>query len=422
MPILFSDRNFLFKNYKIIFLLFFLLIIFYRSPYIFLNGRFVAEEGSYWFRNAYLFGPIKGLTQVFYGSGYFNFWANISSVLATFLSLEYAPFATVYMAFLVQLYLFVFIIFSESSFLVNKFDKFIGSLLVILTPPMVAEVWLNTLTSQVYFSILTILIFFQKEISNNFFNKTSPLIVLVSGLSSLIPCVLTPFFIYKYFKNRTRLNFLNFVNLTIAALFQSFIYTYIKINNLELSGVNLRYNISFEKITNYSYNVLAKSFFGRDLTQIIFYKFFSVEFLYVLTILLILIFFVIFKFIFDKLKNDKILIYLVLFFIIQSLFVIYAAKDSQVQGRFALIPSVLLLFSTYRIFQISSNFTKKFCFLLLFFSLITGAYEYKKNNKYRHVLECINCPIWKEEVSKWKQDNTYNIKIWNYPNKTMSLN
>ena len=184
MQILFLNKDFFSKNYKILFLLFILFLIFYRSPYIFLNGRFIAEEGSLWFRNAFLFGPVKGITQIFVGSGYFNFWANISSVLAIFLPLEYAPFATVYMAFLVQFYLFIFIIYSESTFLNNRIDKVIVSLIVLLTPPMVAEVWLNTLTSQVYFSLLVILIFFQREIINNFFTKTSPVILLISGLTS----------------------------------------------------------------------------------------------------------------------------------------------------------------------------------------------------------------------------------------------
>ena len=112
-----------------------------------------------------------------------------------------------------------------------------------------------------------------------------------------------------------------------------------------------------------------------------------------------------------------------MFFILQSLFVFYGAKVEQVQGRFALIPSILLIFSVYRFFQISSNsYLGKFCLLLIFFSLITGSYEYKTNNKYNHFLMCIDCPIWKEEINKWKMDKDYSIKIWDYPRKTMQLN
>ena len=53
---------------------------------------------------------------------------------------------------------------------------------------------------------------------------------------------------------------------------------------------------------------------------------------------------------------------------------------------------------------------------------MTGSYEYKTNNKYNHFLMCIDCPIWKEEINKWKKYKDYSIKIWEYPRKTMQLN
>jgi len=422
VQILFLNKGFLLKNYKIILLIFILFLIFYRSPYIFLNGRFVAEEGSFWFRNAYLFGPIKGMTQVFFGSGYFNLWPNISSIVASLLPLEFSPFGTVYMSFFVQLLLVIYIIFSDSNFTKNGFDKFFICLLTLITPPMVAEVWLNTLTSQVYFSMLTILIFFQNYSSSNFINKLSPIILLISGLSSLIPCVLFPFFLYKWYIQKSFSNLFNCVTLGLATLFQLSIFLYIKINSLELGGSNLRYDITFDKIISYFYNVIIKTFFGRDLTQIFFYKFFHLSQLTLLISLMSVLFLFFLKSSFKKIMDDKILKYLILFFIIQSIFAIYAGKDNQVQGRFALIPSVLLLFTTYRYFQISSDIKKIFFTFLLFFSLSTGFYEYKINNKYKHFLDCFNCPIWKDELSKWRLDNNYEIKIWNYPGKTMNLN
>ena len=142
----------------------------------------------------------------------------------------------------------------------------------------------------------------------------------------------------------------------------------------------------------------------------------------ILISLLSLLILIILKFNYKKIKEDKILKFLILFFLIQSLFVIYGGKDNQVQGRFALIPGILLLFITYRFFQITEGFKKKIFALLIFFSLTTGFYEYKINNKYKQFLECIDCPIWKDEVRNWKMDNNYELKIWNYPGKTMKLN
>ena len=35
----------------------------------------------------------------------------------------------------------------------------------------------------------------------------------------------------------------------------------------------------------------------------------------------------------------------------------------------------------------------------------------------------LGLPIWKDEISKWRQDENYKLKIWDYStNKTMSLN
>ena len=37
------------------------------------------------------------------------------------------------------------------------------------------------------------------------------------------------------------------------------------------------------------------------------------------------------------------------------------------------------------------------------------------------MLDCLNCPVWKNEIQKWKIDNQYMIEIWPYPKKNMKL-
>ena len=55
-------------------------------------------------------------------------------------------------------------------------------------------------------------------------------------------------------------------------------------------------------------------------------------------------------------------------------------------------------------------------------SILSGAYEFKNNNKYKKYLICMDCPNWSSEVEKFSKDNNYNIKIWPYPQKSMKLN
>ena len=417
----FLNKSFLSKNYKVILLILIVLLIFYRSPYIFLNGRFVAEEGSVWFHNSYLYGPIKGLTQIFWGSGYFNIWPNLASTFALLVPIEYAPLVTVYFALSVKIFLFVFVIYSQSNFLITNFDKTIISLVILASPPMVPEIWANTLTSQVYFTIFSILILFLQDTKENFFNKSSPFVLFFSGSSSLLTCTLTPFFFYKYIKNKNKNNLLNFISILSVSCCQSVIFIYSKIQNLDLEGSQTRFILSLDKLVNYTYNVLIKSVIGRDLTQSLYYDFFISVNIYLLTGFIILIFIILLKYSFQRIKNDRVLISLISIFIIISFLTFIGSKMEQVQGRYATIPGVLLIFIVYRFFQLSSNHFKNFYLILILFTLMTGFYEFKLNNKYPHFLICIDCPNWKDELKKWKLDKNYELKIWMYPEKTMKL-
>jgi hypothetical protein len=407
------------KNFKLFFILFLILLIFYRSPYIFLNGRFIAEEGSWWFSNVFENGPLSGLLYVYWGSSYFNFWANISSVLAYFFPLEVAPLITVYMALIVKFYMFLYIFYSQSKFLKNNFDKSIISLILLLAPMMTSTIWLNTLVSQVYFSIIIILIFFQKENSSAFIDKFSNLIIFIAGITSIIACFFTPFFLYKYFKNKNKYHFLRFISSFIPFIFQFIIFAYSSFANLTDEN---RFFLSIDKLVNFLYNVPIKSIFGTDLSKIIFYDFLNSNLIIAVSCAFIVLI-LLSTITYNELKNykDEVLLYLVIFFILHSIFAIYSSKYDQVQGRYAVIPSVLFMLSIYRLFQISKNLKIIFFFMIVS-SIGLGFFEYRINNKYPQLLSCLdNCPNWNEEVDKWRLNNDYDLKIWDYPRKTMTL-
>lgn len=413
MSILFSNNKI-----KFFFLILVLLIAFYKSPFIFINGRFVAEEGSFFFRNSYIYGSIIGLFQINFDYGYFNFWANLSSVVATFVPLEYAPLITVYFAFAVKIYLFVFILFQNSDLFDKLYQKLISVIIILASPPMVAEVWLNTLTSQVYFTILSIFIFFQRE-NKSILANLSPIVLLIASLSTLTTCILTPFFLIKYLIKRSKNNLINFFAILFGTFAQLIIYVYIQIQNLELSG---RYFISFEKIVSFTYNVIVKSLFGRDLTQYIYFNYLENLNLVFLSLLILILISTFFFFITKNAFKNKTLLFLLLIFLTECLLSFLGAKDDQVQGRYALLPSIILLLILVKSLEDNKLFIKILSFLFIFISITTGFYEYKNNNKYPQFLLCLGCPDWKEEVSKWKNDINYELKIWDYSTqKKMNL-
>ena len=126
-------------------------------------------------------------------------------------------------------------------------------------------------------------------------------------------------------------------------------------------------------------------------------------------------------FFYKDISKDNVLVYLIIFFIVQSSLAVYASKGMQVQGRYALIPGILLIFVVLRLYNLKNSILKFISISFISLSIITGLYEYKYNNKYPHFLICIDCPEWKEEVKIWKVNQSYELKIWDYPRKKMEL-
>ena len=100
----FKKLNIEYKNF--IFLIILLLIILHRSPYIFLEGRFIEEEGSFWFRNLFLNGQLDTLFFISNFSGYLNLWMNIAAFFSGFVDINYAPMVTVYFPLVLLMYIF----------------------------------------------------------------------------------------------------------------------------------------------------------------------------------------------------------------------------------------------------------------------------------------------------------------------------
>ena len=145
----------------------------------------------------------------------------------------------------------------------------------------------------------------------------------------------------------------------------------------------------------------------------------------------VIIFFILLrsKFI-EYLYKDYVLQSLIIIYVLIFMIVIFGADNFQTSGRYAAIPGVLFLLI---IFRIGMNFHSKkianFFNILILISIITGFYEFRPNakNVYNNHhslknLDCLNCPNWQEEVKKFREDNSYFLKIWPYDNKAMQLN
>jgi len=198
-------KKFILKNKIYLTLLLIITLIIYRSPYILINGRFFAEDAQIFFKNTYEKGFIYGLFQIYLETGYLNLWANIVSVFANITPIKYAPFWSIYLSLLLKLFIFFFIFFSKSDFLINYKHKAIASFIILFSPPMVPEIWLNAINGMSYFGIFAIIFLFSNH-SKSLFFRFSFMTMFIGSLSSLYVCVLTPVYYFKYYLTKKKVD------------------------------------------------------------------------------------------------------------------------------------------------------------------------------------------------------------------------
>ena len=382
----------------------------------------MAEEGSIFFSYAFNKSFLSSIFYIDFNSGYYNLWANISATIASWFKLEVAPLVTTYLSLIPKLFIFYFILYGNSFLFNNLKNKYIGCLIFLVSPAIVAEVWANTINSQLFFCMLMLIYCFE-----NFNKKKLNIVVMISiffaGMSGLYSTILAPIFFFKYRIFKKTQDRYNYFIISFCLFVQLLIVLYAKFKNFIYQ--NKIHSINLELFINFIYNVIFKSILGMQSEIIVstlnFYP------IYYLFIILMLLFFIL-CYLFKKYKNYLIKnvyssLSLIYSFFAISLFVMIGGVSNYVGGRYAVVPSIIFLLILMHLSNLLNAFKIKYLFLTaLITSLSFGFYEYKTNNKYYKFLECVSCPNWSTEVQNWRQQPNYILKIWPYTmNKNMSL-
>ena len=422
-------KTIFFKNNSLkIFLIFLILLSYYRSPFIFTSGRFYSLDYTYHLLSSSL-SFFDSLTYVDFSARYMNLISNISSLISSRLfKLEYAQYVSVYLSFLVYLMIFYQILFKKSYLFKRDYQKYLGSLICLVAPVMNHEIWLNVINLQVYLGILGLVILFTKEEDNNSVNY---FLLIISGLSGIYTCILTPLFFLKYLEKRNFSNLICFLVLFSCSLVQ-FIFIYMSTDSNPIGDTNTALTLSFSKfeVISYYYNVVIRLFIGSSaLTYLM--GFFDINLysvvnnesiknlLFIISTLglLLSIFFISFCFTGIKNKKEK-LIYLILliYFVLVSFVVILGGVSESLHGRYSSLPGIILIFSFLFLSNASEvKWVKFFSLYLMILSIVFGLIDFRYA-KYLDRLDCINCLNWSEAVENYKLDKSYNIRqsVWPY--------
>jgi len=375
----------IFKNYNFFlsfyYLISYILLIYFRSPEIFIYGRFFAEEGaihwSYSLANEYS----DIIQHIIPPGGYFTLNVNLVMILIKFLPITYAPFISIYLSFLISL-LPAFFAYKYNIFKLNVLERnYVFGIYIFLQSLNWSEVALNSINSQVYLGVTVFFIVtFGLKSKNIFFRMLEQVVLIVSFLSSFYAVIQFPIIFLRYTKKKSNYIFFTLITSFFTAFFQVLVFYYSK-------KVNILY---FEKANDlpnldYIFNTFVESFL-INLVSIKYYK--SSLGIGLIVIILFLFFFQ------NGIKISTSLLVLINL-LLQLLLVVFGQADVYFSERYAVVLPAIAF--TFTLLLINKQFKKYFIyFLILFFMLNVASFTFHTSRFFSCNDSCV---FWSDQIN-----------------------
>ncbi len=199
-----------------------ILLLILREPRFLGSPRFWAEEGSRYFAYAYTHGWYDALAHA--DLGYIALWPNLATTIAANLvPLEHAPLVTTLFAAVVQVIPIMVIVWSNGAFWNGFVTKVVGCFAVVFAP-LSHEIWFNTVNSQFYFLLITLLVSIEDANAKRARRIMRRVLLVVAGLTGAVSLFLLPVFVVKAAQEKHRERVVQAVLLAACAVVQGAVF------------------------------------------------------------------------------------------------------------------------------------------------------------------------------------------------------
>ena len=386
-------------RFRIILITLCTILILLRQPALLLYPRLWAEEGFVF----YEFALHHTLYDIFFTAhvGYLTLFNSlVSAVQAKIFQAENAAIISTYLGFSVQLIPVYIIIFTSQNFWDSAFKKMIYAFMVIVV--MAPELTLNTTNSHFIFGLITFLVMLISGDKLSKFQKYFfRLLLFIGGLTGPASILFTPMFLLKACREKSKEKYIQAIILSICAVTQASVIIY-----------SLLFNNKYQRLSNHNYKRTIYYFFVDNFSMLphtsTSYQHQSNFFLGLLFGFCIAVFLI--YILIKNIKNIDYLISLVSLLLVGTCSTL-GSLNMDGAPRYAYIPtSILAIIIISEAFKKNAiqNTTKNIASLILVICLCTNAiyYRYGMRNVYAP-----SYPKWKEEVAKYRIDNTYKPRI-----------
>ncbi len=399
-------------------------LVIFRQPLLLVYPRFWCEEGTYIFPYAYSHPWWQSIFYTVPYAGYHTLLHNLAAIVAAMLPLEWAPYATTYIAFLFMIVPCAIVIFGNTPLWDTISKKLVICLSIVLLP--MERVWLNTTYIHFTLAIVAFLILLEDPDQLSLLKKNLyRLLLVISGLTGTVACFLTPAYFLKAFWARTRESYIQASILAISALihlpifFSVFISSHgprlqTRLANSSLAG--LKNILFFQFDVPFLGHRLFESAGAKTLNEWFMFatmRRFGISALYLPSLTEIIITTCVLSYllylIIKHLRNRMTRLVVFSFFLV---FLLSALLSVNMAGgpRYAYAPAVILVTLVLAEFLPDVRSMSRRVIATAFLMLMLGI----NLLEYRDAMDFYSYrwPVWREEVSKWRMDSSYPLQIW----------
>jgi hypothetical protein len=415
-----TKLRYTFSNWLLFFVGLGLIVL--REPLYFLEPRLWAEEGTRYYVYAYHFAhsPLwyKGLFNV--QRGYFALWPNLASTIAANLvPMESVPVVTTLMAFFIQLIPLGLMIWSRSKFWISPLRKLAG-ILVYLLMPISGEIWLNTINSQFYLALVTILILLEPAGNKHGRKWIYRILIGVAGLTGPVSSMLAPLYGLLAWLTEKRERAIQAIILGICAIIQVGLLMGFsesdKTIGIRLSDVRV-YLLVFSIWTQSVGMMLVGKAWMRELASWIILEYEPRSLILVATwFALLLLTVMLFWWLSTRLSARERIILIGSYSFILIISYVGSLTGNKLElivpgnaQRYFWVPNVIFGFILIaNIFSENSDrICRVICATMLLIALMLGGINYRMT-----LIADWEWPKWRNEVALWQADSEHKIRIW----------
>lgn len=220
----------------VLFLLFSVAITIMRRPDAVINAQFWAEDGTFWYADAYNKGPLSSLLSP--SAGYLQTVSRLTAAISLLVPMAYAPLFMNGVAIAIHVLPVAIVMSGRTSTLFPTVLSRIAFCVLYLFLPNTKEIFLNVTNAQWFLALSALFVVLSRPAVSKLGTVFDGAVLALSGLSGPFALFLLPVAALNWRLNRVRRTYILFAIIVVAAAVQVVAITQTGMGRMQIQSAN----------------------------------------------------------------------------------------------------------------------------------------------------------------------------------------